>query len=280
MSWNSIILEVSSVCNLKCQGCVFTMQFGKRKLELMNLQDACRCLQLISESGLFTEVALFGYGEPMLHPDIASIVAKATELSLSSYISTNGNYKQSNSPLFDSGLNRLLFSIDGFTQETYGKFRVGGSFDWAIKNLVEVDNINKERGFPMVVEYQIIGLKHIPDEEIKRARIFCESLNRVHFKCKTTLSKKAKGRKNRKKLIKKGKINPWGTCKTPMIRYDGTVGLCCRDWNVSRGIGDLKTTPPVEILALHPRRYDPDREICVRKCPYLRESYESEISLK
>jgi radical SAM protein with 4Fe4S-binding SPASM domain len=89
-------------------------------------------------SGYAEWVGLYNWGEPLLHPDLFDMVRYVSRHGVRSIISTHFNVEFSERAaleLVNSGLSRLIVSLDGATQETYGKYRAGGSFDRVIDNL-------------------------------------------------------------------------------------------------------------------------------------------------
>ena len=91
-------------------------------------------------------------------------------------ISTNGNHMPAGlaRKLVESGLDRLVFSIDGATQEVYEKYRVGGCLETALSNVREVlsERRKLQKRTPRVV-WQFLAMRHNQHEiELvkKRAR--------------------------------------------------------------------------------------------------------------
>ena len=66
-------------------------------------------------------LTLYFQGEPFLHPDIFELFQYASQRKVYTATSTNGHYldKTNAQKIIDSGLDRLIISIDGTTQETY-----------------------------------------------------------------------------------------------------------------------------------------------------------------
>jgi hypothetical protein len=88
-----------------------------------SILDACRNHAIL--------LRLDGNGEPTLHPHIFDMIRIAKSNRLSVSMSTNFS-----TPACDqaeefvrSGLDRLVIAIDGNTQESYEKYRVGGKLD-------------------------------------------------------------------------------------------------------------------------------------------------------
>ena len=85
-------------------------------------------------------------------------------------------------------MDRIIFSIDGATQESYGKYRVGGSFNKAfgkMKRLVETSraagtwqkDVNDQAGHLQVIWQYILFEWNDTDEEIKLARQLAQNID-------------------------------------------------------------------------------------------------------
>jgi hypothetical protein len=90
-------------------------------------------------------IEYYGYGEPFIHRDSISFLreVRRTRPDVEIVTATNGTVMtpaQIEAIAAEALLDRVVFSIDGATPESYRKYRVGGSFDKAfakMKSLVE-----------------------------------------------------------------------------------------------------------------------------------------------
>jgi radical SAM protein with 4Fe4S-binding SPASM domain len=87
-------------------------------------------------------VGLYNYGEPLLNKDIWKMVSLTSERGISTSIHSNltthrFDEKEAEN-IIQSGLSHLSASIDGTSQETYGKYRVRGDYSLAIANLEQL----------------------------------------------------------------------------------------------------------------------------------------------
>ena len=76
-------------------------------------------------------IQFYFQGEPLLNKDLPQMIREAHEAGLYTIVSTNS---QAITPelaeaLVQSGLDRIIISMDGLTQESYGAYRIGGSLD-------------------------------------------------------------------------------------------------------------------------------------------------------
>ncbi len=174
---NRMVIELTSLCNLKCNGCMqsrfdFTLYRKKNRL------DISRLIAWLS-SGILAlkNIRLFNYGETFLHPqaiDFCSAVnAKNSKLNIE--IATNGmllNTSQKRRRILFSGVNSLLFSIHGSSQETT-QIYMTRRFNFEkmlmiLRELVSVKN-TYELKTPRLIWKFLLFSWNDSDEEIKRA---------------------------------------------------------------------------------------------------------------
>jgi radical SAM protein with 4Fe4S-binding SPASM domain len=109
------------------------------------------------------KVRFYNWGEPLMHKDIYRMVAYATEKNVGSEISTHLNvFKDKNvEELLESGLEKLIVSLDGTDEETYTTYRRGGDFKKVIENIALIMDAKKRRKkkYP-VVELQMLAMRH------------------------------------------------------------------------------------------------------------------------
>ena len=120
-----VSIEVTNKCNLNCLACCHEETVSRGIAKNMSMHIYERILPIISNA---ENVMLFGYGEPFLNPNIMRMVSLAKQNSEAKIrVNTNGTLltKKLVSGIVKSGLNELVFSIDGVTQNTFGKLRDG-----------------------------------------------------------------------------------------------------------------------------------------------------------
>lgn len=126
-------ISPSGLCNLKCSICPtkIPQARGKSFLPFETFK------KFIDEAGDYLlYVILWSWGEPLLNPDIYRMIKYCAEKNILSVTSTNLNEfsREKAKKLIDSGLDALIVALDGVTQETYSKYRIGGSCQDVIEN--------------------------------------------------------------------------------------------------------------------------------------------------
>ncbi len=252
----SISVEPTTSCNLQCKECpsgkrIFTRPTGKLNLELFNT--------IISQLGKnLTYLTLYFQGEPYLNPDFFTFVKEARSKNIYVATSTNGHFltKENAVKTIESGLNRLIISVDGIDQHTYEQYRQGGDLGKVtegIKNLVMARNEKKYTIYIILQfivfafnEHQIDAIKKLAKElgvdevQIKTAQIYDYEKGNPLIPCDDKFSryiKKDDGLYYLKKKTKNKCYRMWSSC---VLSWDGLVVPCCFDKDAEFRMGDLK----------------------------------------
>lgn len=132
----TINLEVSSLCDTTCQLCPVGNGLAKTvrddKERFMSLENFRR---LIDQCQYHLRTIHFGmWGEPILNPDLAAMVAYAHEKSMRTVLFTNGIGFRTRQPelaqaLFDVGLTEMVISLHGMSQKSFATYQPGKRVD-------------------------------------------------------------------------------------------------------------------------------------------------------
>lgn len=107
-------------------------------------------------------IQLWNYGEPFFHKEINEIIKSIDQNFSYCSISTNGHFmnKQLAELIVESGITEIIFAIDGLTQESYGKYRIGGSLETVISNMKKVIKQKEKSNSNIEITVQFLILKH------------------------------------------------------------------------------------------------------------------------
>ena len=205
-------------------------------------------------------------GEPYLNPDFLDMVKYASSKKIYTATSTNAHYlsEENAKRTIESGLDRLIISIDGTTQEVYQQYRIGGNLEKVIegtKNIVKWKKEMKSKT-PFIVfqflvvkpnEHQIEDVKQlakqigVDDVWFKTAQVydFANDPNKLI----PSIDKYSRYRKTKNGNEFKGNLSNhcWRLWHDPVITWDGLVAPCCFDKDAQHRLGDLKQKPFKEI---------------------------------
>lgn len=120
-------IETTNVCNLRCPFCATTFKnWGPYKRGFLDLSLFERIIDEGADNGLCS-VKLSLRGEPLLHPDIAEMVAYAKKRDIIDiYFNTNGMLltEEISKELIDAGLDIISVSFEGYAKDVYEKYKV------------------------------------------------------------------------------------------------------------------------------------------------------------
>src|SRR5205823_6117091 len=139
-------VDISPLCNLHCTICVHARPIGDRTAELdaqrFRASDkmSVKAFTALADevAGKTAAVSLYYLGDPIVHPHLEEICRVASSRGLNSHISTNFSVPLSDDRvvrLVETGLTHLTVCVDGLSQDTYNRTRVGGRIDVVLNNL-------------------------------------------------------------------------------------------------------------------------------------------------
>jgi len=126
-----IDLFAVDACNLKCPMCPRHSAWNSEKKGYMDSETIYKIIDEAGEKGLMA-FNFGGLGEPTVHPDHVNFLKYAKEKGVIDVnMHTNGtrlNEKRSKA-IVESGVDRIVISLDSAVKETYEKIRVGATFE-------------------------------------------------------------------------------------------------------------------------------------------------------
>lgn len=164
-------VESTDKCNLECPVCLHSGDRGGFSLSM-------ECYtKIIDEVGPHLQILLFFLdGENYIHPEANEMTRYAKMINPSVIIHTSTNGLLFNSPskqedFVRSGVDKAIFSIDGATQDSYARYRIGGQLDLALDNMKAIIDLKNQLGIPLHVQWRYILFEwNDSDEEMDLAR--------------------------------------------------------------------------------------------------------------
>ena len=205
-------------------------------------------------------------GEPYINPEFLDMVSYAGKKGIYTITSTNGHFlhEENARKTIESGLNRLIISVDGTTQETYEQYRVGGQLATVLEGAKNVVAWKKKLKSPtphiifqfLVVrpnEHQIEELYQLAKEigvdevKLKTAQVYDYKNGNPLI---PTLEKYARysqiedGTFTTKNALLNHCWKLWHAC---VITWNGVVVPCCFDKDAEHKLGNLTQKSMKEI---------------------------------
>ena len=125
----TISFEPTTACNLRCPECpsglrAFTRPTGNLKEDFFRSSIDELYKDLIY-------LIFYFQGEPFINPKFLDMVAYAKQKGIYTITSSNGHFLNDANArkTIESGLDRLIISVDGTTQEVYEQYRIEGNLE-------------------------------------------------------------------------------------------------------------------------------------------------------
>lgn len=254
----SISFEPTTSCNLRCPECPSGLRAFTRPTGMLKKDFFRQTIDDIHKDILY--LIFYFQGEPFLNREFLDMVKYAADKNIYTATSTNAHYLTDEvaKKTVESGLDRLIISIDGTTQDVYQQYRVGGNLNKVIegaKNIVKWKKELKSKTpfvfFQFLVvkpnEHQIEDIKKLAKEvgvdevRFKTAQVYDyenDPNNLIPVNEKYSRYKKDKD----ENYIAKNKLENhcWKLHHANVITWDGLVVPCCFDKDATHQLGNLK----------------------------------------
>ncbi|MBY0534852.1 MAG: SPASM domain-containing protein [Chitinophagaceae bacterium] len=254
----SVAIEPTTSCNLRCPECPSGLRSFTRPTGMLQ-EDFFRTTVDQLSKDIFYMIFYF-QGEPYLNPAFLQMVRYAADKNLYTATSTNGHYlTEANArQTVESGLDRLIISIDGTTQDVYQQYRVGGQLEKVIEGAKRIVKWKKElkSNTPFIIfqflvvkpnEHQIEDVKRLGVEvgvdqvRFKTAQVYDYETDPNNLIPNNKKYSRYKIGKDGKMIVKSNLENQcWRLWHAPVITWDGLVVPCCFDKDADHKMGDLK----------------------------------------
>ncbi len=253
----AISFEPTTSCNLRCPECPSGLRSFTRPTGMMDAGLFKKTLDELSDTLLY--LIFYFQGEPYLHPKFFELVRYAHEKGLYTATSTNAHYLSDDKArrTVESGLDRLIISIDGTTQDVYQQYRVGGSLEKVLEGTRNIIKWKKKlnSSTPHVIfQFLVVRPNEHQIEDVKSLAAEME-VDEVAFKTAQiydyqngselipTLDRYARYRPNEDGgySIKNGMPDHcWKMWHSCVVTWDGLVVPCCFDKDGEYRMGDVK----------------------------------------
>lgn len=158
----SLIVDTVNYCNLSCTCCGRGSGNMTRKKGIMKIDLFKKIINEIAYEDPYTELWMAFYGEPLiLKYKLIYMISYAKKKGLKNiFLNTNGILLDSelSEALLDAGLDKIVFSLDAYYEETYYKIRNNKNFKKVKKNIVDFIAIKNRMNSPIKVEVQLIEI--------------------------------------------------------------------------------------------------------------------------
>jgi radical SAM protein with 4Fe4S-binding SPASM domain len=253
----SISFEPTTSCNLRCPECPSGLRAFSRPTGMLRKDFFTETIDQISKD--LTYLVFYFQGEPFLNPDFLNMVQYAASKKIYTATSTNAHYLKDDvaKRTVESGLDRLIISIDGTTQETYQQYRVGGNLNKVLEGAANIVKWKKElkSRTPFIIfqflvvrhnEHQIEEVKElakqigVDDVWLKTAQVYdYENDPNKLIPLNQKYSRYKKDKEGKMKFRGNNENHCWRLWHDPVITWNGAVVPCCFDKDAQHQLGNL-----------------------------------------
>jgi radical SAM protein with 4Fe4S-binding SPASM domain len=257
----SISFEPTTSCNLRCPECPSGLRSFTRPTGMLQKNFFRETIDQLSKELLY--LVFYFQGEPYLNPGFLEMVSYASGKGIYTATSTNAHYlnDQNAKKTVESGLDRLIISIDGTTQDVYEQYRVGGKLEKVLEGARNIVKWKKELNsktpfvfFQFLVvrpnEHQLEEIRRLGKEigvdetRFKTAQVYDyeNDPNRL-IPVNRKYSRYRKNEKGENEFKNALDNHCWRLWHATVITWDGLVVPCCFDKDAQHRLGDLKGMP-------------------------------------
>ncbi len=271
-------VDLGNVCNYQCALCPTGQGTQGRPRGLMTLEGFRRMINDLIP--YLYKIAFYNWGEPLLNPQLCSIISFTHTNRIGTAVSTNLSRlpKEGAEGLVGSGLDDLIVSLNGLSQETYQIYHRGGNFDRVVDHIKAVVEEKRHKGARNPhIEVQLIAMRH-NEKEIPLLKEFCTRIGADSYRvvpmlfndivprsedatlqelCTEWLPRNPryvhpyyrpflKGRTGTRAIgsrLPQGSGSCFWLWRSVVINWDGGVAPCCILFDQSDDFGNLQTEP-------------------------------------
>lgn len=255
----SISIEPTTSCNLRCPECPSGLRSFTRPTGMLKEELYRKVINELQDTLLY--LLLYFQGEPYLHPHFFNLVRYAADRKIYTATSTNAHFlsDENAKKTVESGLDRLIISIDGTTQETYSAYRKGGNLEKVVegtKRVLHWKKVLKSKTPHVVFQFLVVR----PNEhEIEAVQKLAEEMGVDEVGLKTaqiydyehgsplipTIEQYSRYKKQRDGTyrIKNRLVNHcWKMWHSCVITWNGGIVPCCFDKDGHYNLGSVAST--------------------------------------
>jgi len=256
----TVSIEPTTACNLGCPECPSGLKQFTRATGKLNLEVNRNLLRNIGKQLFY--INYYFQGEPFLHPDFLELIKDAKKHKIYTATSTNAHFitPELAEKIVDSGLDRLIISIDGTTQVSYESYRINGDLSKVIEGTKSLIAAKKRRNaatphliFQFLVvkpnEHEIPAIYQLAKElgvdevRLKSAQIYDYTHGNPLIPSQEQYARYQKQKNGTYRLKYKTGNHCWRMWSSCVLTWDAKVVPCCFDKDATYTLGSAIDQP-------------------------------------
>jgi radical SAM protein with 4Fe4S-binding SPASM domain len=253
----TISIEPTTACNLRCPECPSGLRSFTRDTGNLKADFFTRIIDELYKD--LTHLIFYFQGEPYINPKFLDMVQYASDKGIYTITSTNGHFLNDENAraTIQSGLDRLIISVDGTTQEVYEQYRKEGKLDVVLEGARNVVKWKKKLRshtphiiFQFLVvrpnEHQIPDIYRLAKEigvdevKLKTAQVYDYTHGNELIPTIDTYARYRRQEDGTYAVKNKLLNHCWKLWHACVITWDGMVVPCCFDKDATHRLGNLR----------------------------------------
>jgi MoaA/NifB/PqqE/SkfB family radical SAM enzyme len=240
-----LAIETVNHCNAACVMCPYPTL--RRHKGIMSADVHRLIVDKVAAWGAPIELITHaGMGEPLLDRSIADKIRYEKGVfpgaRVAIYSNASALDERRAQQLFDAGVDLFSVSLNAFSREVYEKVMVL-PYERTQENLHRFVEMNRARGKPMRISVSLVPTEHHSDDEIRRFREYWANLAdevvvppRISWGGHFAMN------------VNKRQYSCRYIWKVLQVDWDGTVAMCCEDYETRFPLGNLLSQDPGEVF--------------------------------
>ncbi len=275
----TVSIEPTTACNLRCPECPSGLRAFSRPTGNLKEDFFRKMIDELHQNLMY--LIFYFQGEPYINPKFLDMVKYASDKGIYTITSTNGHFLNDTNAkkTIESGLDRMIISVDGTTQEVYENYRKAGNLENVLagaKNMVKWKKKMNSKTPHLIFQFLVVKPNEHQIPEIYR---LAKEIGVDEVKLKTaqiydyengnelipTIDKYSRytQQDNGKYIVKNELLNHcWKLWHSCVITWDGVVVPCCFDKDAEHELGDLKKESFKELW--HGKEYQSFRKMLLK----------------
>ena len=253
----ALSIEPTTSCNLGCPECPSGLKQFTRKTGNLSISLNKKIIDELA--GKLTYINYYFQGEPYINKNFFDFVKYANSKKIFCSTSTNGHFLNDENckKTIQSGLKRLIISIDGNSQETYQVYRKNGKYKRVIDGTKNILKWKKELNsqYPHVIfqflvvktnEHLIEEMKSLASElgvnelRLKTAQFYNYENGNELIPDNEKYSRYTKTKSGKYILKNKFSNHCWRMWSSAVVTSKGGIVPCCFDKDAANTLGNLE----------------------------------------
>jgi len=245
-----VYIEPTNACNCRCIIC--PRRHMTRPLGYMDMDVFRKIIDDIAGQGP-SDIRLFNFGEPALHPELAEMIRYCRQKGLNARFQSNGLLLKEKliGALLDAGLDYIGISVNGLNAEEYETIRPGKKYIDLQANMKRLHDIAQQRKANLHIHINAQILKDESETRKTEIRDFAQSWHGIA----DSLSVSGLSLYDQIAYLHNGTVTEAALTDVPrkadtdvkctepfdrmVVKWDGRVTPCCVDFDAELLVGDL-----------------------------------------